>query len=66
VHIGQPELTDAMRGAVKRDVGGSWAWQRRDLAHDVTPLAAVSLALFGHSTKRVHRDQAAAPWAVYA
>ncbi|MGW9196061.1 hypothetical protein [Micromonospora chersina] len=65
-HIGQAELTDAVRGAVKRDVGGSWAWQRRDLASDVTPLAAVSLALFGHSTKRVHRQQAAAPWAVYA
>lgn len=54
-HIGQPELTAAVRGAVKRDVGGSWAWARRDLAVDVTPLAAVSLALFGHSTKRVHR-----------
>lgn len=54
-HIGQPELTDAVRGAVKRDVGGSWAWARRDLAVDVTPLAAVSLALFGHSTRRVHR-----------
>ena len=54
-HIGQQELTDAVEGAVKRDVGGSWAWARRDLAVDVTPLAAVSLALFGHSTKRVHR-----------
>ncbi|HEY9414040.1 MAG TPA: hypothetical protein VIQ30_04710 [Pseudonocardia sp.] len=66
VHIGQSELTDAVEGAVKRDVGGSWAWARRDLAVDVTPLAAVSLALFGHSTKRVHRQQAAAPWAAYA
>lgn len=55
-HIGQPDLTAAVRGAVKRDVGGSWAWQRRDLAVDVTPLAAVSLALFGHSTVRVHRE----------
>ncbi|HEX6968100.1 MAG TPA: hypothetical protein VF174_04700 [Micromonosporaceae bacterium] len=55
VHIGQQELTEAVRGAVKRDVGGSWAWARRDLAVDVTPLAAVSLALFGHCTKRVHR-----------
>jgi len=54
-HIGQAELTDAARGAVKRDVGGSWAWQRRDLAVDVTPLAGVSLALFGHATPRVHR-----------
>lgn len=54
-HIGQKELTDAAQGAVKRDVGGSWAWARRDVAVDVTPLAAVSLALFGHCTPRVHR-----------
>ncbi|HEY9416789.1 MAG TPA: hypothetical protein VIQ30_18695, partial [Pseudonocardia sp.] len=66
VHIGQQELTDAVEGAVKRDVGGSWAWARRDLAVDVTPLAAVSLALFGHSTRRVHRPQAARPRAVWA
>lgn len=60
-HIGQSELTDAVRGAVKRDVGGSWAWARRDLAVDVTPLAAVSLALFGHCTPRVQRPVAAVP-----
>ncbi len=54
-HIGQPDLTDAIKGAVKRDVGGSWAWARRDLAVDTTTAAAVSLALFGHSTPRVHR-----------
>ncbi|MFI7072063.1 hypothetical protein [Micromonospora sediminicola] len=65
-HIGQLELTDAVRGAVKRDVGGSWAWQRRDLAVDVTPLAAVSLALFGHSTPRVHRPSRRMPMAAFA
>ncbi len=54
-HIGQPDLTDAVKGAVKRDVGGSWAWARRDLAVDTTTVAAVSLALFGHCTPRVHR-----------
>jgi hypothetical protein len=53
--IGQQELTDAVAGAVKRDVGGSWAWARRDLAVDTTTLAAASLALFGHSTPRIHR-----------
>ena len=54
-HIGQEEVDGAVEGAVKRDIGGSWAWARRDLAVDVTPLAAVSLALFGHCTPRVHR-----------
>lgn len=57
-HIGQQVLTDAVRGAVKRDVGGSWAWARRDLTVDVTPLAAVSLALLGHCTPRIHRPEA--------
>lgn len=54
-HIGQPELTDAAAGAVKRDVGGSWAWARRDLSVEVAPIAAGSLALFGHCTPRVWR-----------
>lgn len=64
-HIGQPELTDAVRGAVKRDIGGSWAWARRDLAVDVATLAAVSLALFGHSTPRVHRPTVSEPWGAW-
>lgn len=55
-HLGQQALTDAVAGAVKRTVGGSWAWERHDLAVGVSPLAAASLALFGHSTPRVHRD----------
>lgn len=62
-HIGQKEADDAVEGAVKRDVGGSWAWARRDLAVDVTPLAAVSLALFGHCTPRVHRPASRIPLA---
>jgi Phage terminase-like protein, large subunit len=65
VHIGQPELTEAARGAVRRDIGGSWAWARRDLAVDITPLAAVSLALFGHCTPRVQRPAPARPRAVW-
>lgn len=55
-HIGQKEVDDAVEGAVKRDIGGSWAWQRRDLAVDVTTLPALSLALFGHCTPRVQRQ----------
>ncbi|OKI47296.1 hypothetical protein A6A27_10640 [Micromonospora sp. CB01531] len=65
-HIGQKEVDDAVEGAVKRDVGGSWAWQRRDLAVDVTTLPALSLALFGHSTKRVHRPSRPTPMAAFA
>jgi hypothetical protein len=55
-HLGQKALTEAVAGAVKRPVGGSWAWDRYKVTVDVAPLAAASLALFGHSTPRVHRD----------
>lgn len=55
-HIGQAEMTAAVAGAVTRDVGGSWAWARRDLDVDITPIAAASLGLFGHATGRVHRE----------
>lgn len=61
-HIGQKDMTDAVRGAVKRNVGGSWAWARADLTTDTTTVAAASLALFGHSTPRVHRPVASEPW----
>lgn len=54
-HLGQKAMTDAVAGAVKRKVGSSWAWERHDLTADIGPLAAASLALFGHSTPRVHR-----------
>lgn len=56
-HIGQGELTMAVAGAVKRDIGGSWAWARRDLTVDTTTLAGVSLALRGHCTAALHRPE---------
>lgn len=57
-HIGQPELTKSLAGAAKRNVGGSWAWERHDLTVHVSPVASASLALFGHATPRVHRAEA--------
>lgn len=51
-HYGQQELRDAVEGAVKR-VGedGGWTWARRSTHVDISPLVAVTLALFG-----VHAD----------
>lgn len=57
-HIGQEELETALAGAMKRDLGGSWAWDRRNVMVDICPLVAVTLALFGHLTPRVHREPA--------
>lgn len=60
-HLGQQAMTDAVAGAVKRKIGNSWAWERHDLTTDIGPVAAASLALFGHCTPRVHRPAAAMP-----
>lgn len=65
-HLGQKSLDDAVEGAGKRKVGNSWAWERHDLTTEISPLAAASLALFGHSTPRVHRRTSRVPLAAWA
>jgi hypothetical protein len=47
-HRGQANLTAAVEGARRRDLGAAWAWQRRDAAVDLSPLIAGTLAVFGH------------------
>lgn len=43
-HRGDPELDDAVNGAVKRTVGDRWVWGRRKSARDVSALEAATLA----------------------
>ena len=43
-HRGQRELTAAVNGARRRDVGDAWMWGRKHSNVDVSPLVAVSLA----------------------
>lgn len=42
-----PDLNAAVAGAVQRDKGDVWVWARRDVAVDVSPLEAVTLAWWG-------------------
>jgi hypothetical protein len=56
-HLGQGELSDAVAGATKRTVGDGWAWDRRSVSVDICPLVAVSLALWGLATPRVHMSR---------
>lgn len=42
-----PALDDAAAGAAKRQVGDSWAWARKSASADISPLVAVTLALWG-------------------
>lgn len=49
-HLDQPELNDALRGALSRPLGDAWAWDRKKPTVDITPLTAATLALWGHTT----------------
>lgn len=51
-HLGTPELTAALDGAVKRPLGDAWAWSRKSSAVDISPLVAVTLALWVANTRR--------------
>lgn len=46
-HLGQVPLTRAVAGADKRDLANGWAWSKRDSTADISPIVAVTLALWG-------------------
>jgi phage terminase large subunit-like protein len=46
-HRKQAVLDAAVGAARTRKLGDSWAWARSSTAHDISPLVAVSLALWG-------------------
>lgn len=51
-HIDQPQLTTALAAARKRNLGDAWAWHRKDTT-DISPLVAVTLALWGLTSTTV-------------
>lgn len=57
-HFDQIELNNAVGSACKRDIGkqGGWAWGSVDET-DVSPLSAVTLALFGVETTKRRPDR---------
>ena len=61
-HRGQTELAAAVAGAVKRPLGSAWAWDQKASSVDITPLLAVSNALWGYSTREPAPGE---PWVVY-
>lgn len=44
-HIGQAELTGAVRAAATRPLGDAWAWSRKSSSANISPLVSVTLAL---------------------
>jgi hypothetical protein len=49
-HRGEQELTLAAKSARSRPLGDRWAWSGRSAGVDVSPLEAVTLALWGFET----------------
>lgn len=47
VHLGQPELLSAVDGATRRALGDAWAWSRKSSSVDISPLVAITIALWG-------------------
>ena len=51
-HMDQAALNAALAGAVRRDVGdGGWAWSRRKSDIDISPLYAVTFAVWARGTE---------------
>jgi hypothetical protein len=50
-HLGTPELSVAIANAVPRPLGDAWAWSRKSSNVDISPLVAVTLALWGLRTQ---------------
>ncbi|MFJ6348660.1 terminase [Streptomyces sp. NPDC092046] len=46
-HLDQAPLAVALAGAQKRPLGDSWAWARRGVGVDISPLVAATLARWG-------------------
>lgn len=63
-HIDQAPLAVALAGAQKRPLGDAWAWARRGVGVDISPLVAVTLAKWGLGAE-VEESGASEPWAVY-
>lgn len=49
-HLDQAELNSALAGAARRPLGDAWAWARKTSSSDISPLVAVTLAMYGHAT----------------
>lgn len=63
VHIDQEPLNAAIAGADTRKVLGMWAWDRRGPSDDISPLNAVTLAVWGFAKcANKKRPRAKAAW----
>ncbi|MYV56514.1 terminase [Streptomyces sp. SID3212] len=60
VHLDQAPLATALAGADKRPVGEGWAWARRGVTVDISPLVSATHAAWGYA-ERAHVEPEGAP-----
>jgi len=65
VHLGQAPLATALAGARKRDLGEAWAWARRGVGVDITPLVGVTNARWGLFVEIEEPEEEVEPWVDY-
>ena len=66
VHIGgQAPLTIALAGARRRDLGEAWAWARRGVGVDISPLVGVTLARWGLTADVEEPVEEVEPWVAF-
>lgn len=52
-HLDQPQLNVSLASARKRSLGDRWAWNRKTVDADITPIVAATLAAWGVRTDKV-------------
>ncbi|MFK0151191.1 terminase [Streptomyces sp. NPDC090493] len=64
-HLDQAPLASALAGAQQRPLGDAWAWARRIVSVDISPLVAATLAKWGLSAVLDEEEEEPMPWAEY-
>lgn len=64
-HLDNAPLATALAGARKRELGEAWAWARKGVGVDITPLVAVTLARWGLFVEIEEPEEEVEPWAEF-
>jgi hypothetical protein len=64
-HLDQAPLSTALAGARKRELGEAWAWARKGVGVDITPLVGVTEARWGLFVEIEEPEEEVEPWVDY-
>lgn len=64
-HLDEAPLASALAGAQTRPLGEAWAWARRGVNVDISPLMGVTFAKWGLSAEIEEKPEESLPWAIY-